>query len=761
MRSPGTRGDSPWSKLNAPLFAGLLATAVSLVLFVAHTWGWVVIPGLAGLERLSVDARFRLRGLRAPRGDEIVIVGLDDKTREQAVELFQTRRGLAALFDALNDYHPKVVGLDMLFGYPESPLRSTIVAEVRAAREALGRESALSPAAQKARSALEAVLEETRSDEILAHAVARSQRMVLGLMFYFPDAGQMPASDIEEPLGLSEARYTEYVATDGARSRRPPAAFAVTRSLPVIARAGAGAGALNVSPDDDGSVRSLFAVVAYGGRYYMPLGLAVVVRALDVDISYVAGATSIQMGDRRLPVSMRGEALLDHLGPSKTFPHVSAVDVLHKRVPREVLQGKIVFVGHTDAARDKVITPFDPQLDGVEIHATLAHNALHGELLRRSQPLTTLLTIALLGGILTLLQLRRIRRRRAWIVAAVAPVIIAGYLIVAHVVFSDGGLLLDIAAPTLACAFLTVTSLGAALATEGREKTQLRRAFSQYVSEVVVERIIADPAGACLGGVRRDLTVLFSDIRGFSSFAEALEPEILSEYLNEYLTPMTELVLDSGGMLDKYIGDAIMAVYGAPIETRDHARAACKTALAMIDALEPLNRHWREHGLPDIAIGIGINSGPMAVGNMGSQARFSYTVIGDTVNLGARLESLTREYRVDVLAGEETYEAARTHYGFREVDWVRVKGRAGATRIYELLGPKSDHWLSDEAARIYDEGLAAYRERDWDVAERRFDEFLALHPEDGPTAVMRERVQMLRAHPPGAEWDGVFEQLSK
>ncbi|HUH03253.1 MAG TPA: adenylate/guanylate cyclase domain-containing protein, partial [Kofleriaceae bacterium] len=242
--------------------------------------------------------------------------------------------------------------------------------------------------------------------------------------------------------------------------------------------------------------------------------------------------------------------------------------------------------------------------------------------------------------------------------------------------------------------------------------------------------------------------------------SETLEPEMLSRYLNEYLTPMTERVMSDGGLLDKYIGDAIMAVYGAPLEMTDHASRACATALAMHRDLRPLNESWRARGLPEIAIGIGVNSGPMAVGNMGSEARFDYTVMGDAVNLGARLEALTKEYGVDILTGEATAQSA-TGFVFRELDLVRVAGRQGTARVFELVGRDGDGPLSATQLAVFAGALEAYRLRDWPAAEAGFSTFLDQVPADGPAHVMRDRVRTLRHSPPPADWDGVYAQVTK
>jgi adenylate cyclase len=290
------------------------------------------------------------------------------------------------------------------------------------------------------------------------------------------------------------------------------------------------------------------------------------------------------------------------------------------------------------------------------------------------------------------------------------------------------------------------------LATEGREKTYLKTVFGQYVSGPVVERILQDPARARLGGERKVLSVLFSDIRGFSQFSEEMAPEELAAFLGEYLTPMTELVLASGGTLDKYIGDAVMAIWGAPIDDDAHAAKACEVALKMQEELVALNATWKAANKPRIAIGIGLNTGPMAVGNMGSAARFDYTVLGDQVNLASRLEALTKEYGLGILAGEATVAAAGDGFVFREIDLVRVKGRAGAAPVFELVGRKGTRIDPGWPA-----ALAMYRTRDFAAAR---DAFASL--DDDPVArVMAKRCKVLAAQPPPTDWDGVYEQRSK
>ncbi len=408
-----------------------------------------------------------------------------------------------------------------------------------------------------------------------------------------------------------------------------------------------------------------------------------------------------------------------------------------------------MFVGYTYAAFDKVETSFDTKADGVELHATLAENVLADRVLARAPASTTALATALLCAIITAAQLRRIRRR-AWVPPVIALAAFAGFAIAAYVAFARGTIV-DLATPIVLAAGVLVAATIVGLATEGREKAQLRATFSRYVSRAVVDRILADPSRMKLGGERKELTVLFSDIRGFSAFSEQMAPEALASFLSEYLTPMTELVLDSGGTLDKYIGDSVMALWSAPVDVPDHAARACDVALRMQEALVDLNQRWARESKPRVAIGIGVNTGAMAVGNMGSLARFDYTAIGDQVNLGARLEGLTKEYGVQILAGEATVRAASS-FVFREIDLVRVVGRAGAAPVFELVGRAGAHVDPRFAA-----ALATYRARDFAAARDAFTELAG----DPVAAVMAERCAVLAAEPPPAGWDGVYEQRGK
>lgn len=723
----------------------IIATVIALAVVALHLFV-KPLPGLETAEGLSVDGRFRLRGPRGPSSDRVVVVGIDDETRARHPEVLQTRRGYADLIRALTKYDVKVIALDLFFSSPEVILPDALEADVRATNAELAAAPPADPTAARLTTLLAKIHEELLGDELLAAAITESKRVFLGAYFV---GGLSPSGP--EPAKLKLARHGEAADSGGGGFRRPVHAYYVNFTIDEIGAGAVGAGALNSYRDRDGVTRRVPLAVEYANHYYMPLGLAVALYDMGKvgDTSYLAGRDYVSAAGRELPVTVAASIPLDVMGRGK-LPRISAADVLDGRTPREALANKLVFVGMTYAAYDKLQTPLDNVADGVELHATLTENILANRLLRVSGPGVALVVTLALCAIVIAAQLRRVRRR-AWVPPVVALVAIGLYFAITYVMFTRG-VIGPFAAPVIATAIVLVAATVGGLATEGREKAHLRAVFSQYVSKTVVDKVLADPSRAKLGGERKELTVLFSDIRGFSAFAEAMGPEVLASFLGEYLTPMTELVLDSGGTLDKYIGDAVMAIWAAPIDMPDHAVRACEVALRMQEALVDLNKKWKIEGKPEVAIGIGINTGAMSVGNMGTPARFDYTVLGDQVNLGARLEALTKEYGVDILVGAATAKAASAKFVFREVDVVRVKGRAGAAPVYELVG-RAGVTVDDRFANA----LATYRRREFEAAREKF---VAL-TDDATAQLMAKRCAELAASPPPADWDGVYEQRSK
>ena len=738
---------------NWPLFAAIAAAVLCVLAYSGHA-RVIDLPGLDDLERRSIDLRFRMRGPRPVRDNRIVIVGLDDKTRREAPEVFQTRRGWAQLLRALGAQRPRAIALDLFFSSPEIILPGQLAADVRAAAVAAAADPAPSPALAQARGVLDQVVEELRGDEVLAAAVAEAKVVYLGAAFRMIErAEDVPATPPHFPAGLEKGEVGE--AVGGAPTA--PSAFHVSATLPAIARGAAGAGAVNHYRDPDGVARRIPLVVELGGHYVQSLGLTLAAVATDQSTRFFAPTGAVSLGPRTIP-SSRAAVRINYLGTP--FPRVSAADVLAGRIPPGELEHKLLLVGFTHAAYDKVPTPFDPLADRVELHATLAHNLLYDGVLRDSSGFADIAAVVLVALAAIMLQLQAVRRR-AWLPIAGAVAILLVWVLLVQLAFERRGVVIEMVAPVFTVAAITAVAAAVAAATEGREKARLRSAFARYVSRTLVERIVTNPEAAELGGKRKELTVLFSDIRGFSRLAESLPPERLAEFMNQYLTPMSELVLDNDGTLDKYIGDAVMAWWNAPLDVPDHAARACSTALAMLEALRPLNQRWRGEGLPQVQIGVGINTGAMSVGNMGSEKRLDFTVLGDAVNLGARLEGLTKEYGVDILVGDSTRQAAGSGFVFRELDRVRVVGKDRAARIFQLVGKPGQTALSTEDLLAWQRMLDLYRARDFAGAEAELRALAGRHPSDGPTLVFLDRVRDLAASPPGASWDGVYDQRSK
>lgn len=518
--------------------------------------------------------------------------------------------------------------------------------------------------------------------------------------------------------------------------------------LPLLATAAKGVGLTMVTPDPDGVVRRF--QVELAGQQTMAL---LVARLFNPQC--------------HIPSSCSG--LIEYSGPAHTLDIVSYYQVVDPNypLPTDRIRGKIVLVGRMLEAAlvpqgqaDAFYTPHysltGQMMTGVEIQGNIIHTLLCGTagrtipdgprvllfavvliaaayLFARLSPLSGLIGLLVLLGVILSGSVYLFLAHRLW----VPPVLLSSGLILIYGGNSFGHYLLA-----------------------ARDKRWLRQAFSRYVSDSLVEIITSYPERLRLGGEEVEVTVLFSDLAGFTSISEHLSPENLIHLLNEYFTTMTEVILNCRGTVDKYIGDAIMAFWGAPIPSSRHALNACLAALAMQEALQPLQDGWRARGLPCLTARLGFHTGKAIVGNVGSRDRFNYTVMGDAVNLASRLEGVNKIYGTSILVSEFTYQLAAVEFVFRELDQVQVKGRSQPVTIYELLARREDNirfpWLHTFAAALQD-----YRQRQWDRAERLFQGVLAQRPQDQPTLCFLRRLQRYRQDPPPPDWQGVYILESK
>ena len=538
--------------------------------------------------------------------------------------------------------------------------------------------------------------------------------------------------------------------------------------IPVLAQAVRGMGNVAIPPDADGIYRRLPLVFRYGDRWIPSLGFAVYQHLYGKDL-WTLKRDGLQSKGTDIPLDPQGNFLLSYYLSGRDFPRYSAFNVVQSfqalqeggtpMYPPEVFHNKIVFVGFTAPGLfDLKPTPIHSLNPGLAIHATLLANLIYKDFRVRVSAITNLLLAAAvaLTVCIIVMMIPVLWQLALMVIAYGGGLFLLVMLAFRENIWIDGVLM----AASLGLPF--ATSVAFSYATEGRQRRQIKQTFSRYMSDLLIQDLLKHPEKLRLGGEKRVLTVFFSDLAGFTSLSERLSPEEVVTLLNRYLTTMTDIILAGGGLIDKYEGDAIMAFWGAPIPQEDHAARACLAALDNQKRLAELREEFIHMGLPPVHARIGINTGEMIIGNMGSNQRFDFTVIGDSVNLASRLEGAGKEYGTRILISEETYRQASGQVEVREVDWLRVKGKEMPVRIYELLARKGELDAVQKQVRdLFAQGMVLYRQRQWVEALAIFQRILTLVPEDGPASTFSKRCEDFRLSPPAADWDGVYRLTSK
>ncbi|NOX88026.1 MAG: adenylate/guanylate cyclase domain-containing protein [Calditrichaeota bacterium] len=536
-----------------------------------------------------------------------------------------------------------------------------------------------------------------------------------------------------------------------------------------LLNASRGVGHVNFNADVDGVVRRIHLFTNFNHHLYPTLGFKIFLDAIGSDSLYFDTNNSFlniyREGEflTRVPVDQNGNMLINWVGPFKSFRYISFYDVLNaeeRNLPPEIFQGRMVLLGASLAGLfDLRNVPFQRAFPGVEIHANILYTLLSQNFITKMKERSTFLLLILLGIILGIIFIH------AKPLASIITILVIGtlYVVVVTIIFFQLNYWVEIIAPLLTIVGTFSLIYVYRYVTEEKDKRFIRSTFSHFVTKSVVDELLSNPDKIKLGGEKKLCTVLFSDVAGFTTISEQLEPEELVQLLNEYLTEMTNIVFKYEGMLDKYEGDAIMAVFGAPVAHGNHAYHACATALEMQERLVTLREVWRQQGRPELYIRIGINTGMMVVGNMGSESRFDYTVMGDAVNLGARLEPANKIYNTSVMIGEKTYQMAKDLIIVRPLDLLRVKGKTEPVQVYELIG-LTERGVSDEVLRTIDlfkKGFVHYLKQEWDAAINYFQQILTVRPSDGPARCYLDRCEYFKDNPPGADWDGVYSMKTK
>lgn len=682
--------------------------------------------------------------------NSVAIVDIDEYSLEKFGQWPWPRYRIALLLQKIHAAGAIAVGIDILFAEPDgtSPavLKKILKRDLQVDIEFSGLPSAL-----------------LDNDELFS-SILQKGPYVLGYSFYFEGDNNIKTKSITPPfLSFAEVHKT------GAAKASDYLWQAVNmiQPMPIFLKKADNAGYMNTITDRDGVLRQVPLFICWHKNIYPQLALATLLTAfknkIPVPIIKVTrgGIESIKIGDTIVPLKRDGTMLLNYRGPSHTFPYISAGKLLQDKVNPKKIKGKIIFLGSSASGLyDTKISPLDQVFPGVEVHATIVDNILSQDFIHRPDwiPGLELISIIVWGIIITLLI--------GWANSELTLTI----TLISGVISWYGGLwALKHLNIWLSPFFLILTlilnfSILNMLKFWFSEKKRrfFRSAFSQYVSKAVVDQIAKSPEKLSLQGEEKDMTILFSDIRSFTTISESLSPSQITMLLHDYFTPMTRTIIKNHGTLDKFIGDAVMCFWNAPVNVNNHKKFAVKAALEMLDALDELNKTFmQKYGL-QINIGIGIHTGVCRVGNMGSADLFDYTIIGDNVNLASRLEGLSKFYGVKLVVSEAILKENLSNILTQELDFVRVKGKIKPIRIYTVYSSKNRdiNQLQNEL-KLYHQALKTYKKKDFNDAKKYFNELTISYPEKKLYQFYKERCAFFIKNCPDENWDGVFTHTSK
>lgn len=705
-----------------PLFIGL--SLVALLSFVLY-WNPPLVQKTAlFLDNSFYDLKLRYAYKPLESTSPVVIVDIDDKSLAAEGRWPWTRKKFAELVAKLHELNASVVASDIFFSEPEKNL----VEEIITGLQKQGR----SPPPELKR--LEPFFD---YDEMLAKTLEKKKNVLaFTLTRSGASHGFLPPAALPFPKGLSFPNYPHYLS-----------------NIALLQKAAQGGGAINATPDADGVIRFSPLLLRHNDGFYPSLSFQAVMLHLSenqphlITHSYPEGLVleGIRLGKLSIPVNPAGQILVPFRGPPYSFPYVSATDLLHGHVSSKQIANQVVFIGTSATGMgDLPPTAIAPIFPGVEIHASIAASILDQYFPYRPAwgRGVSLALILFLGTFCACC---------FPFLGSLANTLIFFFL-------SCGIFFWDLWIwKTKAISFSAITPIASIFllylfneifgySIEAKKKKEIKSMFGQYISPQYLDTMLKKGKDFDLMGENKELTALFSDIRNFTSLSEKFTAPQLKEFLNKYFTPMTQVLFDHRGTIDKYVGDMIMAFWGAPLPDQEHARHAIDAALAMQRKLQELNL--------GIHIGIGVNTGMMNVGDMGSKFRRAYTVLGDAVNLASRLEGLTKKYGVKIFVGEETKKKVEEHFTFKKIDKVQVKGKEKAIEIYEPLCKveEATESLRSEAVQ-HEQALEAYWKRDWDRASHLFEQLASHNP--ALYSVYQERIEAFRKSPPSESWNGV------
>ena len=714
------------SKLAHKLLAGILTgiTAAIMVWLLSN----LILPDLfSSFEARTYDHRVSLNVQDVPGQsiDDIVIIDIDGRSESELGRFSQWPHSYyTKLIDYLSAGRAAIIGLDII-----------LVKDIR------------NPA----------------DDRGLVQAISNAGNVINALYFEQEDSVSWRYKMMTPPREFEWQKFAQELPIE--HRDMFPDNDRIGNEFFELLNAGYSLGHVNFRGDVDGVVRKIHLFSNFLDQSYPSFAFRIFTALTGVDkvefskedhVNLVSEGQLVQ----EIPIDDQGNMLITWAGNFQTFRYISFYDVLEERIPKEYFQDKIVLVGTSlPGLFDLRSAPFNPAFPGVEVHANILYTLLTGNFVQKTTALQSFLIYVIAGIIVGVII---IFLSPLWSIIVVLAFSLIN-IFIAYNLHWEGNLWMPVIDPMITMLVTFSLVYIYKYNTEEKGKRFIKETFSHFVTHSVVEELLANPDKIKLGGERKNCTVLFSDVAGFTTISEQLTPEALVKLLNDYLTEMTNIIFQYDGMLDKYEGDAIMAVFGAPLAHGNHAVQACAAALMMQTQLVKLRQLWAKQNRPQMMARCGLNSGDMVVGNMGSETRFDYTVMGDNVNLGARLEAANKEYGTLIMIGDNTNKIAGDDIITRELDLLRVMGKNEPVRVFELVGLK-EQGIPDKKKQVLDifhEGYKNYQSKNWENAKKYFQQALSFDRTDGPSQTYIKRCDQFMTVAPPDDWDGVYTMLKK